>query len=297
MRQFAVVAAILAVWNLSACTHRPPEVDLPAEAQTIQEMTADWFAAEVRRDIEASLSYLAPDAIIQTPGAPAIAGTAAIRAAYEAFFEIPFTDLVMEPRTVVVATSGDMAYDIGPWKMVVEGRTGRVEVPLKSINIWRKLNGEWKCVAASMNPDAEQHAPLSEEEEAAIAKTVEQTVLRYIEAIRKLDLERMLEFYADSDAFVYAGDGTLTAGYDAWAAQLRETVGPLAAVHAIETTNPHTYVLGRDAAAYTMQFEWSMGTTAGDTVKSRGSWTYVFKRLDGHWKVVHSTGTHVPIPD
>jgi uncharacterized protein (TIGR02246 family) len=130
-----------------------PEIDLADEEQAIRKLTTDWFADEIRRDMEASLSYLAPDAVIQPEGAPTIEGTAAIRCLWEEFFKMPYTDLVMEPRTVVVAESGDLAYDIGPWKMVFEGEEGRTEAPVKSTIVWRKLNGQWKAVVLSFSMD------------------------------------------------------------------------------------------------------------------------------------------------
>jgi len=128
-------------------------IDLDTEEQTIRKLTADWFADEVRRDVDASLSYIASDVVIQPEGAPTINGIAAMRSLYEEVFKMPFVDLVMEPRTVVVAASGDLAYDIGPWKMVFEGENGRTEAPHKSNIIWRKLNGQWKIVALSYSMD------------------------------------------------------------------------------------------------------------------------------------------------
>jgi uncharacterized protein (TIGR02246 family) len=149
-RQFAL---FVCVCFTVACAPASPSVNLAAENEAVNQLTSDWFAAESRRDIEASLSFLAPDAIVQAEGAPTISGTSAIRGLYEEFFKAPFTDLVMEPRIVVVAASGDMAYDIGPWKMVIEGPEGRMEIPWKSTLIWQKIDNQWKCVAASMSMD------------------------------------------------------------------------------------------------------------------------------------------------
>jgi hypothetical protein len=63
-----------------------PVVDVAAEKEAIRKLTTDWFADELRRDIEASLSYLTSDAVIQLGGAPTLVGTTAMRAAYEEFF-------------------------------------------------------------------------------------------------------------------------------------------------------------------------------------------------------------------
>jgi uncharacterized protein (TIGR02246 family) len=137
-------------------------VDVEAEKEIISKLTKDWFAAELQHDTEASLSFLAPDAVVHMEGAPAIVGTAALRALYEEFFKIPFTDWVLEPRTVVVSTSGDLAYDIGSFKMVIEGPEGRREEPQKSTIIWRKLDNQWKVAVCCFSNDSPQ-APASEE--------------------------------------------------------------------------------------------------------------------------------------
>jgi ketosteroid isomerase-like protein len=103
--------------------------------------------------MEASLSYLAPDVVVQTEGAPEIQGIDATRTLYEGFFAIPYVDLVGVPRTVVVAASGDLAYDIGPSNFVFEGDDGLTEVPAKSTIIWQKLNDQWKVVVLSVTAD------------------------------------------------------------------------------------------------------------------------------------------------
>ena len=78
--------------------------------------------------------------------------------------------------------------------------------------------------------------------------------------------------------------------------QTRQETGPGGAGGVpilFEFFNQHTYVLGRDAAAHTTQFRWAYETNSGNTLKSHGSWTYVFKNFGGAWRVVHSGGTHV----
>ena len=42
----------------TACTTPPPTVDTVAEADAIRARFADWVAAENRRDLEASISFL-----------------------------------------------------------------------------------------------------------------------------------------------------------------------------------------------------------------------------------------------
>ena len=149
-----VVLLLLGVCAFLGCTPSVSEVNLAAEEQAIHELNAEWFADEVRRDMDASLSYMTPDVVIHMEGAPPIHGIDEMRSVYEEFFKIPYVDLVVLERTVVVAASGDLAYDVGPFNFVFEGEDGRTETGAKSTIVWRKLDGEWKAVVASLSMNA-----------------------------------------------------------------------------------------------------------------------------------------------
>ena len=136
-------------------------------------------------------------------------------------------------------------------------------------------------------------AHLGEEEKARIAEQLDATVQEYVSAIQALDAERMLAFWADVEGFVIAGDGSLIVGFEPWAAQIRALVEATSEVTHIEVSNPQIFVLARDAASYSMEFEWSMTSRDGVTTNASGSWTYVFKRFPEGWRVVHSAGTHI----
>ena len=83
-----------------------------------------------------------------------------LRAFTAEFFKLPYTDIQLtEPRLIEVAKSGEIAYDIGPWKVVLDGDAGSFELYGKSTIIWRKLNGEWKVVLMSFSMDAPAAAP------------------------------------------------------------------------------------------------------------------------------------------
>ena len=148
------VLFVFGILSLVGCAPAEPEIDFKAEEQAIHELNAEWFAAEARRDMEATLSYMTSDVINQPEGAPTTVGIDATHTFYESFFEIPYADLERLPRTVVVAASGDLAYDIGPFNVVFENESGRTKSPAKSMVIWRKSDGEWKAVAVSFSSDS-----------------------------------------------------------------------------------------------------------------------------------------------
>ena len=136
-------------------------------------------------------------------------------------------------------------------------------------------------------------AELSTEEEARIAEEVDATVREYLSAIQSLEADRILGFWADVEGFAMARDGTLLVGYEPWADLVRTFVETTFEVTHIEISNPQVYVLARDAASYSVEFEWSMTSAEGVTTNATGSWTYVFKRFHEGWRVVHSAGTHI----
>jgi len=146
----------------------PPKVDVAAEANAVRQRFADWVAAEKRRDLDLSMSFLAPDAVIHGEGTPAIRGIEAARGVWKAFFDIPFTDIVStEPRTVVVSSSGDLAYDAGSWRLIVSGKDGPTEQRGKSAIAWQKRDGQWKAVGLSFSMDSSQPLLPAAEQSAA----------------------------------------------------------------------------------------------------------------------------------
>lgn len=133
---------------------------------------------------------------------------------------------------------------------------------------------------------------ISEEEKLAIKKEIKERVENYPEALKRKDLEWFHNFWSNEEDFVFAGDGLLNTNYDSAITQVYLNLFPnLEEVLHFEISNGQISVLSKDAASYALNFDWGI-TISGDTVKSKGSWIYVFKKSDDQWKVVHSAGTH-----
>ncbi len=148
-------------------------------------------------------------------------------------------------------------------------------------------------LAAVMLGCAAPSAELTDPERAEITAAVTASLDGYRDAALQGDLEGLLALWADVDGFALASDGEL-ADHPALEQQLREEVTAMQSVLSFDYSDRHTYVLARDAAAHTARFHWVAILTTGDTLRVRGSWTYVLKNFDGVWKVVQSGGTHVP---
>ncbi len=143
-----------ALFIVTGCA-RNPAVDIEAETAAIRERFATCVTAETRRDMDGSVAFFAPDAIIQPEAGPAVKGIAAARELYQGFFALPYTAITdVEPRAVTVARSGDLASDVGSWKLSIPGPNGPTEERGKSTLVWRKLDGKWMIILMSFSMDA-----------------------------------------------------------------------------------------------------------------------------------------------
>jgi ketosteroid isomerase-like protein len=115
----------------------------------------------------------------------------------------------------------------------------------------------------------------------------------YEKAVVSWDREAINRFWGDSDSFVFAGDGIILGGHSEWAETLDRYEKTVEKWLKFEYTSTHIEALSMDAATATTEFEHSRISVEGDKVNIRGSWTYVFKKQDGKWNVIHANGTHV----
>ena len=126
------------------------------------------------------------------------------------------------------------------------------------------LAGLCFLVLAACQPADRGTRTLSAEDEAAVVAAVEQTIESYFDAIQELDVDRGLQMWADVEGFVLAADGELIEGYDALVSDLRTAVGGVDRILEMEIWNPHTRVLGFDAASTVIEYRWAMiAATAG----------------------------------
>jgi len=152
LSRIAVFIPILVLCGACASDPPRPVVDHKAEEQQIRQLTLDLYDAENRRDLDAIMGFIADGFVAQFPGTPLIEGKEGVRAATEAFLG-SLVSVADGPMTIVVSDNGDMAYQFGTSKVIVEGPHGQVEDPQKHLFVWRKINGQWKVVAGAYSSD------------------------------------------------------------------------------------------------------------------------------------------------
>ncbi len=135
--------AALAVVALVACQGTRPDagtemaIDSAAEAAAIMALERQWSQKFQEKDLEWIVNLHATDARQMPPDAEPVVGHEALRAQWQAMFEL---DASWEPTEAHVSSSGDMAYDFGTATI----NTPDGPIPAKYLVVWVREGGEWK---------------------------------------------------------------------------------------------------------------------------------------------------------
>jgi ketosteroid isomerase-like protein len=83
---------------------------------------------------------------------PQIKGLKALRNFYTGFFKTLET-IDGGSTEIIMSESGDMACDYGWNRTVYKGPAGPIEDEGKYLQVMKKVDGQWKCVAISFSSD------------------------------------------------------------------------------------------------------------------------------------------------
>ena len=126
--------------------------DIGAEEREIRDTVERWFEAETRKDVEATMGFMAEDVVLQAPNMAQIDGRKAATDFFRTFFDV-LVSVDGSAAKVEVSEAGDFAYGLGPNRTVIAGPDGSMEERGKWLIVWKKVDGEWKAVAASSTSD------------------------------------------------------------------------------------------------------------------------------------------------
>ena len=141
---------VLFTFVLLAGTSCQESIDIEAEKQLIIDKSTALIEAEQQKDVDATLSYYAEDVIIQDSDMPQIQGLEAFRNLIEGIFEI-VVSFEAEVTEITVSESGDMAWDYAWYRIAINGANGLDEHEGKYLEVWQKINDEWKIVAFTLS--------------------------------------------------------------------------------------------------------------------------------------------------
>jgi ketosteroid isomerase-like protein len=127
------------------CSGSPESVD---GAEAILALEREWSDRFQAKDIDWIIGHHWDDARQLPPGAPAVVGTEALRAAWQEMADTEGLSLEWEP--IHAKASGDLAYDVGKGVLTTPDGVSR---PVKYVVVWERRGGEWKIAVDMFSPD------------------------------------------------------------------------------------------------------------------------------------------------
>ncbi len=125
----------------------------------VRAASARWLAAVDARSSEQIASFYADDGVFLVPNAPAANGRAQVRGVWSQLLSAPNLSLAWAPSTVEVAQAGDLAFEIGTYRLGMDGPAGRLEDDGKYVVVWRRRSGDWEVAADIFNTNRPLPSP------------------------------------------------------------------------------------------------------------------------------------------
>jgi uncharacterized protein (TIGR02246 family) len=152
------LVAILAVTLAIAGCQRPKQVNVAQEEAAIRATDAQWLQAVKSRDADKIAAFWADDAVIFPSGANAIRGKAAIRDYVKGALASPGFDITWQAESIVVAASGDLAYETGQDEITFRSPSGQLlQEKNNALVVWKKQSdGNWKAAIDIWTPQGAQ---------------------------------------------------------------------------------------------------------------------------------------------
>jgi len=129
-------------------------VDLIAEAEAVRNIENQWTVALQNKDTEKIMSFYSSEGVVMEPNNEIYVGLQGIRNQLES----EFADTIMLRNTltttidaVEVSSSGDIAYTRGINRAKAKTLIGIVEISDKWVSIYKKVDGQWKCIVTIWN--------------------------------------------------------------------------------------------------------------------------------------------------
>lgn len=130
-------------------------VDKQGEEQKIRGLEQHWREALAAKDSAAVGRFYTEGGFYLPQGSNGYNGPDRIRSRWAREFSGREFDLEREPRKVEVADAGDMAYEVGTYKVSWD-KPQKGQGAGNYVTVWKKENGEWKTAAYIWNRGEER---------------------------------------------------------------------------------------------------------------------------------------------
>ena len=133
-----------------------PKVDIVAEAEAIRYIENQWLLALQNKDTDKVVSLYSPEGVVMKPNDAIYVGLQRIREQVESDFAdtaILWNTTSSNIDIIEVSASGDIAYARGINRGKMKTQAGIVEISDKWIDMYKKIDGQWKCIVGIWNSD------------------------------------------------------------------------------------------------------------------------------------------------
>ncbi len=118
----------------------------------IRNIGAEWARNWNAKNLDKLIASYAPDAVYMPPHHAAVHGRDKIREYLQTPLQHAATDLVYE--VTYIKHSGDLAYDVGQYRLTVTHNGAQRKDQGKYLTVWRKQpGGDWKIAADCWSSD------------------------------------------------------------------------------------------------------------------------------------------------
>lgn len=149
------LALLCAIILLAGCTNKP-KVDIAAETGLINNIENQWVEAFKASDVEKIASFFATEGVSMSTGFPVAIGPENIRIKDKKQFAdttLLFNTYASTTDIIEISASGDLAYARGHDEISKKTKDGLVKSTGKWVDIYKKVNGEWKAIVSIGNSD------------------------------------------------------------------------------------------------------------------------------------------------
>ncbi len=134
-----------------SCSQAPKPADThDADVQALKDIEAQANKDYEAKDLDKLVGFYTDDAVLMAPGAPSMAGKAAIQTMVKQMVADPALSLKFEATRVEVASGGDMAYTQGSYTMTMTDPSTKKPINDKGsyVTVYKKqADGSWKAVS------------------------------------------------------------------------------------------------------------------------------------------------------
>jgi uncharacterized protein (TIGR02246 family) len=154
MKKILSIAVVLVI--AASCNQK--EIDTKAESEKLMQTSREWSQHAAKKDVEKIVSYWTDDAVVMSPGEPALRGKDAIRGMVEGSFKSPGFQISWDPKSAEISKSGDMGYLLETTRMMITDSTGKQTTQnFEAVTIWKKQpDDSWKCAVDVLSPVSPQ---------------------------------------------------------------------------------------------------------------------------------------------